>query len=250
MAALSADGDALTKCAMCGKRFGEEEGRWCGDNPELRRLGKICDACYAAAEARNNNTDAGLVKIWQVIRGSALLPGFSIPPPPPDLDAKRNELFHYISAYAKSRGMKAKCVDDHVTTLADWERVCYRRLQKKKHHGKIYVARWNFKKPWCMDKTNQELCQNNPELLQCHWAAYHQDSYVRGSLFLSVESGMESFTHFMENIVGEAMQDCPICMEHMLSDRRCSTCRQPVCTVCLSKVNKCPFCRADTMEVR
>lgn len=238
------------KCAMCGERFAGQDGRWCGDAPALRQLGKICNACFAAAEGRNNNTDAGLVKIWQIIRGSALLPGFSIPPPPGDLDAKRNKLFRFIGAYAKSKGMKAKCVDNHVSTLADWERVCYRRLQKKKHHDKIHVARWNFEKQWCMDKTNQELCQNNPELLQCHWVVYHRDSYLRGTMFQSVESGIESFTHFMENIVGKAMQDCPICMEHMLSDRRCSTCKQPVCTVCLSKVNKCPFCRADTMKVQ
>lgn len=243
-------GAAPAKCAMCEEGLGSGEGHWFGDSAEMRQYGKLCDGCQDSFEARDKNTDLRLVKIWQIVRGSCLLPGFSIPPPPRNLKTKLGEVFHFISAYAKSRNMKAKCVDDRVNTLADWEAVCYRRLQKKKHHDKIYVARWNFNKPWCMDKTNQELCQNNPELLHCHWAAYHQDSYTRGSLFLSVESSIESFTYFMENIVGKAMQDCPICMETMLSDRRCSTCRQPVCTVCLSKISKCPFCRAGTMKVR
>lgn len=258
MAALSAAGDkdsgvsaadaAPTTCAMCGKRLAAGEGHWCGASPELRRLGKLCDGCRDATEARNNNTDEGLVKMWQIIRGSCLLPGYMIAPAPPDLDAKRNELFRYISAWAKSRGMKAKCVDNHVNTLADWERICYKRLRKPKHYDKIYVARWQHDKTWCMDKTNQELCQKNPELLQCHWVAYHKDSYIRGNLFQSVDSCIKSFTHFMENMTTKAVQDCPICMESMLSNRNCSTCRQPVCQVCLSKVNKCPFCRATQLQ--
>lgn len=250
MAALGVSGAPLAKCKMCTKPLGDGEGHWCGDNAQARALGKICDSCQTAMQARYENTDPRLEFMWRRIRGARLLPGFSIPPPPADLEVKRKKLFRFIGAYAKSRGMVAKCADDHVTTFEDWFRVCYKQLQKKKHHNKIYVVRWNFDKPWCVDKTNQELCQRNPELLQCHWAAYHKDSYVRGSLFNSVDSCIESFTHFMENLAGKAMQDCPICMETMLSDRRCSTCKQPVCIVCLSKVDKCPFCRADTMERR
>lgn len=36
---------------------------------------------------------------------------------------------------------------------------------------------------------------------------------------------------------------CDICMEFIESSVYCDQCHQKVCTVCFSKINKCPFCR-------
>jgi hypothetical protein len=48
-----------------------------------------------------------------------------------------------------------------------------------------------------------------------------------------------------ENAQGQASEECPICIEPMVSESTCKKCKQGWCGSCDKNINKCPYCRAS-----
>lgn len=49
----------------------------------------------------------------------------------------------------------------------------------------------------------------------------------------------------LKNQLGQPVEDCSICMEPMISSKKCRACKQMWCTTCDQNIATCPYCRVN-----
>ena len=115
------------------------------------------------------------------------------------------------------------------------------------HPDKVLIAKFDLKKPWCVDLVNQEFVHRRTSLLACHWIAYHKDSYSHCTFHRSLEDNTTTFLAMME-MAGKPPEICFICTSTNISGTTCTRCKKNICSACMEKLDKCPFCR-NPMEM-
>ena len=72
------------------------------------------------------------------------------------------------------------------------------------HPDKVLIAKFDLKKPWCVDLVNQEFVHGRTSLLACHWIAYEKfrpdTLYISAGHLVGINASDIEFTGPLEQL--------------------------------------------------